>query len=83
MARKLVPVRLSVCAPDPTSAEAGERLVKLGTPTPMVSVKVALPVPPLLVALRVTVEVAAAVGVPEINPVVLLRVKHAGNPAAP
>jgi hypothetical protein len=44
---------------------------------------VALPVPPLLVALTVTVEVAAAVGVPEINPVVLLTVNPAGNPVAP
>ncbi len=48
-----------------------------------VSVRVALPVPPLLVALTVTVEVAAAVGVPEINPVVLLTVNPAGNPVAP
>jgi hypothetical protein len=43
---------------------------------------VALPVPPLLVALTVTVEVAAAVGVPEINPVVLLTVNPVGNPVA-
>ena len=34
-----------------------------------VSVRVALPVPPPLVAPNVTVEVAAAVGVPEIKPV--------------
>jgi hypothetical protein len=49
----------------------------------MVSVRVALPVPPLLVALRVTVEVPAAVGVPEINPVPLFTVNPAGNPVAP
>jgi hypothetical protein len=49
----------------------------------MVSVKVAFPVPVLLDALSVTVEVAAAVGVPEISPVVLLTVKPAGNPVAP
>ena len=48
-----------------------------------VSVSVALPVPPLLMALIVTVEVAAAVGVPEINPVAPLTVSPAGNPAAP
>jgi hypothetical protein len=49
----------------------------------MVSVRVALPVPPLLVALRVTVEVPAAVGVPEINPVLMFGVNPAGNPVAP
>jgi hypothetical protein len=49
----------------------------------IVSVRVALPVPPLLVALRVTVEVPAAVGVPEINPVALFNVSPAGNPVAP
>ena len=54
-----------------------------GSAAAMVSVKVTLPVPPLLIALRVTVEVAAPVGVPEINPVVLLTVKPAGNPVAP
>jgi hypothetical protein len=54
-----------------------------GFPAAMVRVKVPLPVPPLLVALRVTVEVAAAVGVPETKPVVLLTVKPSGKPAAP
>jgi len=49
----------------------------------MVSVKVAFPVPVLFVALGVTVEGAAARGVPEINPVVLLTVKPAGKPVAP
>jgi len=49
----------------------------------MVNVRLALPVPPLLVALSVTVDVAAAVGVPEINPEVLLTDKPAGNPVAP
>jgi hypothetical protein len=48
-----------------------------------VSVRVALPVPPLLVALNVTVDVAAAVGVPEINPVLVLIIRPAGNPVAP
>ena len=48
----------------------------------MVSVRVALPVPPLLVALSVTVEVPAAVGVPEISPVPVLTARPAGNPVA-
>jgi hypothetical protein len=38
--------------------------------------------PPALVALRVTVEVATAVGVPEITPLVALTVRPAGNPVA-
>src|ERR1700730_18027528 len=49
----------------------------------MVSVRVALPVPPLFVALSVTVDVPAEVGVPEINPVPLFTVSPAGNPVAP
>jgi hypothetical protein len=48
-----------------------------------VSVSVALPVPPLLMALIVTVEVAAAVGVPEIKPDPVLTASPAGNPVAP
>jgi hypothetical protein len=47
-----------------------------------VSVRVALPVPPAFVAPSVTVEVAAAVGVPEISPVVVLIDKPAGKPVA-
>jgi hypothetical protein len=49
----------------------------------MVSVKVAFAVPPLLVALSVTVDVPAAVGVPEINPFPLLTDNPAGKPVAP
>jgi hypothetical protein len=37
----------------------------------------------LFVALSVTVEVPAAVGVPEISPVPVLTVNPTGNPAAP
>jgi len=48
-----------------------------------VSVRVALPVPPLFAALTVTVEVAAAVGVPEITPDPVFTVSPAGNPVAP
>jgi hypothetical protein len=40
-------------------------------------------VPLALVALSVTVEVPAAVGVPEIIPLVLLTDRPAGNPVAP
>jgi hypothetical protein len=48
--------------------------------TVIVSVLVADP--PALVALRVTVEFAAAVGVPEITPLVAFTARPAGNPVA-
>jgi hypothetical protein len=54
-----------------------------GAATARVSIRVALPVPPLLVALGVTVDVPAAVGFPEINPVPLFADSPAGNPVAP
>jgi len=47
-----------------------------------VKVSVALPVPPELVALMVTLYVPAVVGVPEINPVLVFTVKPAGSPVA-
>ena len=49
----------------------------------IVSVRVAVPVPLALVALNVTFEVPAEVGVPEINPVALFTDRPAGNPVAP
>jgi hypothetical protein len=57
-------------------------LVIIGAAKAMVIVSVAFPVPPLLVALRVTVEVPAAEGVPEINPVAVFTVNPAGKPVA-
>ncbi len=48
----------------------------------MVRVKVALPVPLLLLALIVTVEVRATSGIPEIRPVLVFTDKPAGNPVA-
>jgi hypothetical protein len=55
-------------------------LVITGAAVVIVSVRVALPVPPALVALSVTAELPAAVGVPEINPVAALTDKPAGKP---
>jgi hypothetical protein len=49
----------------------------------MVRVRVALPVPLLLVALSVTVDVPAELGVPDITPVPVLTNKPDGKPAAP
>ena len=48
----------------------------------IVMTRVALPVPPALVALMVTLDVPAVVGVPEINPVLVFTDKPAGNPVA-
>ena len=48
----------------------------------IVKVSVALPVPPALVALIVTLYVPAVVGVPEISPLVVFTVKPAGSPVA-
>jgi hypothetical protein len=58
-------------------------LVIAGVASAIVRVRVALPVPALLVALGVTVEVPDAEGVPEIKPVVVLTDKPAGSPVAP
>jgi hypothetical protein len=48
----------------------------------IVSVSVAVPVPLAFVALSVTIEVPAAVGVPEINPLPVFTDSPAGNPVA-
>ena len=48
----------------------------------IISVKVDVPVPPALVAPIVTLLVAAAVGVPEIKPVLAFNVSPAGRPVA-
>jgi hypothetical protein len=67
----------------PTVPLALVELVITGKPM-MVSVRVAVPVPALLVALNETVDVPPApVDVPEITPVLALTVRPAGNPVAP
>ena len=48
----------------------------------MVRASVAEPVPAALVALSVTLKLPAAVGVPEIRPVVVLTDSPGGNPVA-
>ena len=64
---------------------AVNELVMTGAATAgfIVRIKVALPVPPALVALMVTLLVPAAVGVPVIAPVPVLMLKPAGRPVAP
>jgi hypothetical protein len=67
----------------PTVPLALRLLVMTGGALAIVKVKVALPVPPLLVALSVTADVPADVGVPEITPVPVLTDKPAGKLVAP
>jgi hypothetical protein len=58
-------------------------LVITGAAEVAVSVSAALPVPPPFVALTITLEVPAAVAVPEINPEVVFTDRPAGKPVAP
>src|SRR3989442_12736720 len=58
-------------------------MVMTGVAGVIVTASVWVPVPPTLVALRVTVEAPAVVGVPERSPVVALSARPAGNPVAP
>jgi hypothetical protein len=58
-------------------------LVIAGTGGAIAIANVALPVPVALVALNVTADAPAAVGVPEITPVLVLTFKPGGNPLAP
>jgi hypothetical protein len=78
----LVPFTVKVNWADPAVVEAGLIEVVVGTGLLIVKVNVAVPVPPALVALMVTVYVPAVVGVPEINPELVLTVKPAGNGVA-
>jgi hypothetical protein len=66
----------------PTAPLTAVELVITGAAELTVSVRLALPVPPELVALTVTVEVPAVAGVPEINPVVGLTASPDGKPVA-
>ena len=66
----------------PVAALAAVELVITGAAELTVIVKLALAVPPELVALTVAIEVPAIVGVPEINPVVGLTASPDGKPVA-
>jgi len=50
-----------------------------GAPERIVMVRVAVPVPPELVALIVTLYVPAVVGVPEMRPVLVFTLRPAGS----
>jgi hypothetical protein len=83
-----VPVTVKVNPALPAMAELGLIELMVGSGLLIVSVSVALPVPPALVALIVTLYVPAVVGVPSINPKLLdgggiSSFKPGGNPVAP
>ena len=69
--------RLSSDIPDVT-----EYPVTLKEAVLIVNVRVAVPVPPALVALSAMGNVPAVVGVPVINPLALVTAKPPGNPEA-
>src|ERR1700730_11909359 len=68
-----------------TFTTAGTSLAKKRLEPPdaiIVKVNVAVPVPAAFVALNVTLDVPAVVGVPEMTPVAVLTESPAGNPVA-
>ena len=67
----------------PTVAVAEAGLVIAGGGGLIVRVKMAVPVPPALMALRLIVGVPAVAGVPEIRPVDVFTDRPAGKPLAP
>jgi len=67
----------------PTRPEAVRALVMTGVGGIVtVSTSVAVPVPPALAALMVTLEVPAAVGAPDMRPLAALMFKPPGKPMA-
>ena len=78
----LVPFTVKVNWALPAMVELGLSEVVVGTGLLIVKVSVALPVPPALVALIVTLYVPAALGVPEITPVFVFTDRPAGSPVA-
>jgi hypothetical protein len=79
---KFVPFTVNVNPLPPAMAQAGLIEVIVGVAAQIVITRVALPVPPALVALMVTLYVPVVVGVPEINPVLVFTDKPAGSPVA-
>jgi hypothetical protein len=92
----LLHVTVGVATEPVADAVSTNEFVRLGTPTTFVpglvietvgpgftvTTSVALPVPPELVALRVTLKVPLTVGVPLINPFVVLTLRPVGKPLA-
>ena len=76
---KLVPFTVKVNWAAPARHELGLIVVIVGTGLLMVMTRVAVPVPPRLVALIVTLYVPAVVGVPEIRPVLVFTLRPGGS----
>ena len=76
---KLVPFTVKMKSALPAVVQVGLIEVVVGTGLLIVRVSVALPVPPALVALMVTLYVPAVVGVPEIKPVLVFTDRPAGS----
>src|SRR5205807_9093725 len=76
-------VKVPDCELKGAFVQAAPESVQLGGAALLtVNVRVAVPVPPELVALRVTLEVPAVVGVPEIRPSDVLTERPLGSPVA-
>ena len=75
----LVPFTVKVKSALPAVVQVGLIEVVVGTGLLIVRVSVALPVPPALVALMVTLYIPAVVGVPEIKPVLVFTDRPAGS----
>src|SRR5205807_7403858 len=77
-------VKVPDCELKGAFVQAAPESVQLGGAALLtVNVRVAVPVPLVLVALRVTLEVLATVGVPEMRPVLALTESPVGRRAAP
>src|SRR5436309_2290109 len=74
---------MATAVPETMALLDGAVIETVGVAGVIVTASVWVPVPPALVALRVTVEAPAVVGVPEMSPVVALSARLAGNPVAP
>src|SRR2546422_1252056 len=78
-----VVAEMTTAVPETMALLDGAVIETVGVAGVIVTASVWVPVPPALVALRVTVEAPAVVGVPEMRPVVALSARPAGNPVAP
>jgi hypothetical protein len=74
-----VPFTVKVNPPLPAVVEVGLIEVIVGTGLLIVMTNVAVPVPPGLVALMVTLYIPAVVGVPEISPVLVFTLRPGGS----
>ena len=79
---KLVPFTVKVNWAAPARHELGLIVVIVGTGLLMVMTSVAVPVPPALVALIVTLYTPPTVGVPEMSPVLVFTLRPGGSGVA-